>query len=173
MKKYFSKKNKLNILWCIIQFFICILVAISFFILGGKILKLEKMGELIFFLFISLLSYSLFLVSSIALEQANEKDFHARASKKIKGAKTVVKLIKNKKQINEIQIHLMVNFLFVYCNIILLKLIYILENIIGKNFAILVGIVLVYLMFILNKGIIIISKKYGSNILESVGKIIS
>lgn len=99
MKK---KKESSNVKWFIIIFITTFLLSILFsFISSGAITNLDIIPATIILVIVILVGI-LFDIVGVAVTVANESDFNAMASRKIKGAKTSLKLIKNSAKVANI-----------------------------------------------------------------------
>ena len=97
-----KNKKESNLKWPIEAFFLTfILSGVVSFISNNKIEKLNIYVSIII-LFIVVFIGIIFDVIGIAVTVAEEGNFHAKATKKAKGAKTSIKLIKNASKIANI-----------------------------------------------------------------------
>lgn len=91
-----AKKDK----WVLIVLISTFILSLIFsFISNTAIANLELIPSIII-LFLVILLGILFDMVAIAVTVGNEEDFHAQASKKIKGAKTAIKLIRNSTKVS-------------------------------------------------------------------------
>ncbi len=90
-----NKKNKNNVNWIIKVTLITFLI--SFFLSGISELLIPNLHIIfgITIVIIFILLGVLFDMIGVAITSASEKPFHAKSAKKVKGAKTAVKLLKN------------------------------------------------------------------------------
>ena len=90
-----SKKDSSSIKWVIIVIILSFVLSIIFsFISSVAINDLNIIPAILMLLFVIIIGV-LFDIVGVAVTVAKESDFHAKASKKISGAKTSLKLIKN------------------------------------------------------------------------------
>lgn len=90
-----KEKNSSEIKWFIIVAILSFVLSIIFsFISAVAISKLAIIPAVVMLIFVILIGV-LFDLIGVAVTVAKESDFHAMASKKIPGAKTSIKLIKN------------------------------------------------------------------------------
>lgn len=93
-------KPKNNNRWVIGIAIITFILSLTFsFISNTAISKLNIIVGLIVLILVILVGV-LFDLIGVAVTVANEEDFHAQASKKIKGAKTSIKLIRNSAKVS-------------------------------------------------------------------------
>ena len=91
-----EKKDK----WVLIVLISTFILSLIFsFISNTAIANLELIPSIII-LFLVILLGILFDMVAIAVTVGNEEDFHAQASKKIEGAKTAIKLIRNSTKVS-------------------------------------------------------------------------
>lgn len=93
------KKNKNNN-WIIIITVLSFLISIIFSYLSETVLKSSNIIIELIVLFIVILLGIIFDMIGVAITTCAEFPFHAMASRKIKGAKTAIKLIKNKDRVS-------------------------------------------------------------------------
>ena len=90
-----EKKTESHLKWIIQIFITTFILSITFsFISTNGVSKLSIIPAIIV-LFAVILVGILFDIIGVAVTVANEEEFHAKATKKAKGAKTALKLIKN------------------------------------------------------------------------------
>lgn len=93
-------KPKKNNSWVIVISITTFILSLTFsFISNTAISKLNIIIGLIVLILVILIGV-LFDLIGVAVTVANEEDFHAQASKKIKGAKTSIKLIRNSAKVS-------------------------------------------------------------------------
>ena len=92
-KKEHSKKS--NVVWYIEIFLITFILSLIFSYISTNGVSKLSLVPAIFVLVLFILIGILFDVVGVAVTVANEEEFHAKATKKVKGAKTSIKLIKN------------------------------------------------------------------------------
>ena len=91
-----EKKDK----WVLIVLISTFILSLIFsFISNTAITKLELVPSVIILILVILLGIMFDLIA-VAVTVGNEEDFHAQASKKIKGAKTAIKLIRNSSKVS-------------------------------------------------------------------------
>ena len=91
-----EKKDK----WVLIVLISTFILSLIFsFISNTAITKLDLIPSIIILILVVLLGV-LFDLVGVAVTVGNEEDFHAQASKKIKGAKTAIKLIRNSSKVS-------------------------------------------------------------------------
>ena len=95
MKENKEKKSNDNINWFIEVFIITFILSLFFSYISTTAINDIPMIPAIFILLGVILVGILFDIVGVAVTVAGEEEFHARASKKIPGAKTAVKLIRN------------------------------------------------------------------------------
>lgn len=95
MSKNSKGKDHSKLKWFIEVFIITFILSIVFsFISTNGISNLNLVAS-IFILIAVILVGIIFDIIGVAVTVANEEEFHAKATKKVKGAKTSIKLIKN------------------------------------------------------------------------------
>ncbi len=95
-----SKKQNNNVSWAIgIAITTFILSLIFSFISNTAISKLDILPGVLILIFVILVGIVFDLIG-VSVTVANEEDFHAQASKKIKGSKTSIKLIRNSAKVS-------------------------------------------------------------------------
>lgn len=93
-----NKKGRNN--WVIIVFVVTFILSLLLsFISNTAIAKMNIIAGLIVLILVILIGIMFDLIG-VAVTVGNEEDFHAQASKKIKGAKTSIKLIKNSAKVS-------------------------------------------------------------------------
>ena len=95
MSKNSKNKNNSKIKWFIQVFIITFTLSIVFsYISTNGVTNLNLVLSIIILIAVILVGI-LFDIIGVAVTVANEHEFHAKATKKVKGAKTSIKLIKN------------------------------------------------------------------------------
>ena len=90
-----KKKDNSNIKWFVQVFFITFTISIVFsYISANGVSNLSLIPAIIILLAVILIGIA-FDIIGVAVTVANEEEFHAKATKKIKGSKDSIKLIKN------------------------------------------------------------------------------
>ena len=94
-KKDKKEKSDSNLKWCIEVIIITFILSILFsYISANGVSKLSIIPAILILVAVILVGI-IFDIIAIAVTVANEHEFHAKASKKIEGSKTSIKLIKN------------------------------------------------------------------------------
>ena len=94
-KKDKKEKSDSNLKWCIEVIIITFILSILFsYISANGVSKLSIIPAILILVAVILVGI-IFDIIAIAVTVANEHEFHAKASKKIEGSKTSLKLIKN------------------------------------------------------------------------------
>ena len=90
-----EKKKNENSTWFIKAFFITFILSLLFtYISTNGVSKLDLVPAIIILIVIILVGI-MFDIIGVAVQVADEDEFHAKASKKVTGSKTSIKLIKN------------------------------------------------------------------------------
>jgi hypothetical protein len=92
-KKEHSKKS--NVIWYIEIFIITFILSLIFSYISTNGVSKLSLIPAIFVLILVIFVGILFDIVGVAVTVANEEEFHAKATKKVKGAKTSIQLIKN------------------------------------------------------------------------------
>ena len=105
MKKGKQKENKnknesAELKWFIIVFILSFILSIIFSFISTSAISGLDIVPAVFILFLVVFIGIVFDVIGISVTVAKESDFHAKASKKISGAKTSLKLIKNSARVS-------------------------------------------------------------------------
>ena len=102
MKEKNNKQDNSNIKWALQAFVLTFILsgAVSF-ISNNGIEKLNIFASIIILIAVILIGI-VFDIIGVAVTVANEEEFHAKATKKVKGAKTSIKLIKNSAKVANI-----------------------------------------------------------------------
>ena len=93
-------KNKQNIKWILLITSLTFVISIIFSYLSETILKKSNIVIELLVLLTVILIGIIFDMIGVAVTTCAEYPFHAMASRKIKGAKTAIKLIKNKDKVS-------------------------------------------------------------------------
>ena len=94
-----SKKDSSNLKWFFIVIILSFVLSIIFSFISTTVINgLSLIPAIIFLIFVILVGI-VFDIIGVAVTVAKESDFHAKASKKIPGSKTSLKLIKNSAQV--------------------------------------------------------------------------
>ena len=93
-------KNKQNIKWILLITSLTFVISIIFSYLSETILKKSNIVIELLVLLTVILIGIIFDMIVVAVTTCAEHPFHAMASRKIKGAKTAIKLIKNKDKVS-------------------------------------------------------------------------
>ncbi len=95
MKEQKEKKNNENVKWFIQVFIITFMLSLFFSYISTVALNDIEMLPAILILLAVIILGIIFDIVGVAVTVAGEEEFHAKATKKIPGAKTAVKLIRN------------------------------------------------------------------------------
>ena len=95
INKNSKKKDNSNLKWSITVFFITFALSIIFYFISTNSISNLSILPAILILLLVILVGVFFDIIGVAVTVANEDEFHAKASKKIAGSKTSVKLIRN------------------------------------------------------------------------------
>lgn len=93
-------KSKQNIKWILLITSLTFVISMIFSYLSETILKKSNFAIELLVLLIVILIGIIFDMIGVAVTTCAEHPFHAMASRKIKGAKTAIKLIKNKDKVS-------------------------------------------------------------------------
>ncbi len=97
-----TNKDKSEIKWFITVSILAFVLSIIFsFISNSAVQNLSIIPAILVLLFVILVGI-IFDIIGVAVTVANEDEFHAKATKKVKGARTSIKLIKNASQVSNI-----------------------------------------------------------------------
>ena len=97
-----NKKDNSELKWFIIVFFTTFILSIVFsYISTNAISNLDLFPALVI-LIITIFVGIIFDIIGVAVTVAEEEELHAKASKKIEGAKTSIKLIRNSSRVSNI-----------------------------------------------------------------------
>lgn len=95
LKEKNNKKEHSNIVWFIEIFIITFILSIIFsFISTNGVSNLSLIPAILILLLVIVIGI-FFDIIGVAVTVANEEEFHAKATKKVEGSKTSIKLIKN------------------------------------------------------------------------------
>ena len=90
-----TEKTDSNLKWCIEVIIITFILSILFsYISANGVSKLSILPAILILVAVILVGI-IFDIIAIAVTVANEEEFHAKATKKVEGSKTSIKLIKN------------------------------------------------------------------------------
>lgn len=95
MKEKKEKKNNENVKWFIQVFIITFMLSLFFSYISTVALNDIQVLPAILILLLVIMLVIIFDIVGVAVTVSGEEEFHAKATKKIKGAKTAVKLIRN------------------------------------------------------------------------------
>lgn len=101
-KEKTSKKDSSQVKWFITIFITTFLLSILFSFISTTAINGLDLIPAIIILIVVIFVGILFDIIGVAVTVGKESDFHAKASKKIKGAKTSVKLIRNSAKVANI-----------------------------------------------------------------------
>ena len=90
-----KKKADSHLKWTVKIFIITFILSICFSFISTNVVSQLNVIPAIFILVLVIFVGILFDIIGVAVTVANEHEFHAKATKKAKGAKTSLKLIKN------------------------------------------------------------------------------
>lgn len=102
MKNKENKREKWKYTWAIEAFFLTFLLSLFFSFLSTNAITHLTLIPAIIVLIIVIAIGVLADTIGIAVTVGNEEDFHAKASKKIEGAKSSIKLIRNSAKVSNI-----------------------------------------------------------------------
>lgn len=102
MKEKQEKKNNENVRWFIQIFITTFLLSLFFSYISTTAINDIPMIPAILILLLVIGIGILFDIVGVAVTVAEEQEFHAKASKKMPGAKTAVKLIRNSAKVANI-----------------------------------------------------------------------
>lgn len=97
-----KKKNNENVKWFIQVFIITFMLSLFFSYISTVALNDIQVLPAILILLLVIMLGIVFDIVGVAVTVAGEEEFHAKATKKIKGAKTAVKLIRNSAKVANI-----------------------------------------------------------------------
>jgi hypothetical protein len=95
LKENKGNKNSESIKWFIKVFIITFILSLFFSYISTNAINDMPLVPAILILFLVIIVGIIFDIIGVAVTVAGEEEFHAKASKKIPGAKTAVKLIRN------------------------------------------------------------------------------
>lgn len=102
MQEKKNKNEQSNIKWALQAFVLTfVLSGLVSFISNNGVEKLNIFSSIIILILVILIGI-IFDIIGVAVTVAEEDDFHAKATKKVKGAKTSLKLIKNSSKVANI-----------------------------------------------------------------------
>lgn len=94
-KKSENKKEHSNMKWVVQSFIITFVLSMIFsYVSTNGVSNLSLIPAILILIFVILLGI-VFDIIGVAVTVANEEEFHAKATKKVKGSKDSIKLIKN------------------------------------------------------------------------------
>lgn len=97
-----SKKEHSNMKWVIQSFIMTFILSMIFaYVSTNGVSNLSLLPALLILVLVVFLGI-FFDIIGVAVTVANEEEFHAKATKKVKGAKTSIKLIKNSARVANI-----------------------------------------------------------------------
>ena len=102
MSKNSKGKDHSKLKWFIEVFIITFVLSICFSYVSTNGVSNLNLGASIFILILVIAIGIGFDIIGVAVTVANEEEFHAKATKKVKGAKTSIKLIKNSARVANI-----------------------------------------------------------------------
>lgn len=102
MKNKENKKEKWKYSWAVQAFFLTFLLSLLFSFISTNAINHLTLIPAIIILIIVIAIGVLADIIGIAVTVGNEEDFHAKASKKIEGAKSSIKLIRNSAKVSNI-----------------------------------------------------------------------
>ena len=102
MSKNSKGKDHSKLKWFIEVFIITFVLSICFSYVSTNGVSNLNLGASIFILILVIAIGIGFDILGVAVTVANEEEFHAKATKKVKGAKTSIKLIKNSARVANI-----------------------------------------------------------------------
>lgn len=102
MKEHRDKKNNENIKWFIEVFIITFMLSLFFSYISTVALNDIELIPAILILFAVIILGIIFDIIGVSVTVAGEEEFHAKATKKIAGARTAVKLIRNASKVANI-----------------------------------------------------------------------
>lgn len=94
--------NKSSLRWFITIFIVTFILSITFSFISTTAINGLDILPAVFILILVIFLGILFDIIGVAVTVAQEEEFHAKASKKIKGAKTAIKLIRNSAKVANI-----------------------------------------------------------------------
>ena len=95
-----KSKNSSNTKWVVFVLFITFILSLVFaYISNTAIVKLDLIPAIIVLVLVVLLGITFDLIG-VSVTIANEEDFHAQASKRLRGSKTAIKMIKNSARVS-------------------------------------------------------------------------
>ena len=95
-----SEDSSSNIKWIITVLIVTFLLSLLFSYISTEPIKKLNLFPAIIILFAVLILGVIFDIIAVAVTVAEEENFHAKATKKVKGAKTSVKLIRNSHKVS-------------------------------------------------------------------------
>lgn len=101
-KKEKAKKDNSDLKWFITVFITTFILSILFSYISTNAISALELFPAMIILIITIFIGILFDIIGVAVTVANEEQLHAKASKKIQGAKTSIKLIRNSSKVANI-----------------------------------------------------------------------
>lgn len=102
MKNKENKKEKWKYTWALQAFFLTFLLSLLFSFISTNAINHLTLIPAVIVLILVIAIGVLADIIGIAVTVGNEEDFHAKASKKIEGAKSSIKLIRNSAKVSNI-----------------------------------------------------------------------
>lgn len=97
-----EKKNKSDLKWFVIVFVTTFILSIIFSYLSTNAISALELFPALVILIVTIFVGIIFDIIGVAVTVANEEELHAKATKKIQGAKTSIKLIRNSSKVANI-----------------------------------------------------------------------
>lgn len=97
-----DKKNNSEIKWFVTVFIVTFILSIIFSFISSSAISNLNILPAVIILFLVIAIGIIFDIIGVAVTVANEHEFHAKASKKIHGAKSSIKLIRNSARVSNI-----------------------------------------------------------------------
>lgn len=96
------KKDNSELKWFIIVFITTFILSIVFSFISTNAISYLELFPAILILILTIFVGIIFDIIGVAVTVAKEEEMHAKASKKIQGAKTSIKLIRNSSKVSNI-----------------------------------------------------------------------
>lgn len=97
-----EKKDKSDLKWFVIVFVTTFILSIIFSYLSTNAISALELFPALVILIVTIFVGIIFDIIGVAVTVANEEELHAKATKKIQGAKTSIKLIRNSSKVANI-----------------------------------------------------------------------
>lgn len=97
-----SKKENSELKWFMIVFITTFILSIIFSYISTNAISYLELLPAILILILTIFVGIIFDIIGVAVTVAKEEEMHAKASKKIQGAKTSIKLIRNSSKVSNI-----------------------------------------------------------------------